>query len=183
MSKLGRYQCETEGCSFSTDDRGQQKNHAAIIGHMGWRDSHYTESALDVCTHLPDNPLRVLWIPPALSVKIQFAWLGAGRSDDMLRSMQRMVEGPLQIVPKAAMRYSLPTLHCGCDSVMIVNEEGNLSPNRANPRASYYYPGIVGNALIVGQGVLRKINDPDDTEMTFISLSEDYGLQLIKASS
>lgn len=131
----------------------------------------------DPCTHLPDNPVKVLWIPTSISKDMEFTWIG-----NTYQAMQTLVGGPLQIVPKTAMRYSLPTLHCGCDTVLVVNEEGHMTQNRANPRASYYYPGVVGNAFIVGQGLLNKL-DKDDDEMIFLSLSEDYGLQLIAASS
>jgi len=130
------------------------------------------------CTHLPDNPIRVLWIPTDVRKDIEFTWIG-----NSLQAMQNLVGGPLEIVPQAPMRYSLPKLDCGCNSVLVVNEDGHMTPNRANPRASYYYPGIVGNAFIVGEGLLRKINGRGDDEMVFLSLSEDYGLKLIQATS
>lgn len=131
----------------------------------------------DECRHLPDNPVKVLWIPTSPNKDMEFTWIG-----NTFQAMQTLVGGPLQIVPKNAMRYSLPKLTCGCESVLVVNEEGKMSQGRFNPRASYYYPGIIGNAFIVGQSLLNKL-DKDDDEMIFLSLSEDYGLQLIAASS
>lgn len=102
----------------------------------------------DLHTHPKTDELCVFWIPADQTQPMEFKTL-----KNNWYSLGEFLGGYLERVSTDLM----PELHCGCRMVMAVNENGHLQHLPLNARASLFYPyspGIVGDAFMVGEGLV-----------------------------
>ena len=107
-------------------------------------------------THTRADDLLVFWIPSDVDITMQLKII-----PNNLAGLKSLVDGWIERVSTELM----PRLSCGCPTVMMVDEEGLLRGKPDNPRATLLYPwasGIVGDAYLVGEGV---VDAPDPTEI------------------
>lgn len=118
-------------------------------------------------THQATGELCVFWVPADTDQPMELKVV----KDDW-RSLGDLVGGYIEIVRSRVM----PDLKCGCSLSMVVNEEGLLKGLPSNPRATTYYPfpgteGIVGDAFLVGEGLVVKSGEVD---RDLFSLPEEF---------
>jgi hypothetical protein len=83
------------------------------------------------------------------------------------RSLGQLVGGYLEIVRTQYM----PELSCGCQMVMVVNEEGLLQDLEQNPRVGIYYPYgmVVGDVFLAAEGPCKDKDGDDDIDLIGLS--------------
>lgn len=118
-------------------------------------------------TVVHDKPTEygVFWVPADTDQKMEYKIIGTN-----FHELGKLVGGYIEVVRTAAM----PDLKCGCQMVMVVNEEGRLRGLPQNPRAEIYYPHgpIVGDVFLIGEGPVRY--DEDEIEPDFFGLPPEF---------
>jgi hypothetical protein len=93
---------------------------------------------------------------------------------NQLGPMQRLVGGYVTNLPPAL--AVTPTLRCGCETVLMVNEEGTMEGREllANPLATLMFTGkysLCGDAFLIGRGPIETDGFP---ELDFLSLPQEF---------
>lgn len=117
--------------------------------------------------HSHTDELHVFLIPADQSMKMELKVVKNHWED-----LVKLVDGYLEIVRPPDM----PELNCGCMVSMVVNEDGRLHGSPVNPRASLLYPlapSIVGDVILVGEGLVRIDRDGDE-ELDMFSLPPEF---------
>lgn len=94
---------------------------------------------------------------------------------NQLGPMQRICGGYITNVPSGLI--DTPDLRCGCQTILMVNEEGSMGGREllANPRASLMFRGnypLCGDAFLIGRGPILSEDHTDD--MDFLSLPQEF---------
>jgi hypothetical protein len=120
-------------------------------------------------THHHPQELAIFVIPANPKVP-----MGVQVIRNRLSALQRVCGGYLTNVPPRFVET--PTLRCGCDTLLMVNEEGTMAGREllANPRATQMFMGeysLCGDAFLVGRGPIESEGFP---ELDFISLPQEF---------
>lgn len=114
--------------------------------------------------HTKPEEVGVFWIPADTDIPMEYKLI---RND--FRSFGQLVDGYMEIVRTEFM----PILRCGCQMVMVVNEDGHSQGLEQNVRAQVFYPfnAIVGDVFLIGEG---PINSSDGVEIDMVSLPPEF---------
>jgi hypothetical protein len=114
--------------------------------------------------HTESDEIGVYWIPADVDTPMEYKLI---RRD--LESMKHLVGGWLEVV------LTTITLHCNCEVVMVVNEDGRMHSLPFNSRATAltaFQVNVVGDAFLIPRGPVK--DSDGETGYDFFGLPPNY---------